>query len=186
MVLSAVLQTSWSADVDKTLNIPPTTWVDTLGGVRSLQHHWTTYPDLPRKRKPPIIHPTIDGEGQKKLKPVINQLSVKGLAGLKNIGATRAMATTLPKPNPSTIWSDTNQLVGSLACCVIRRHSFGLIGLLADNVEVQAVVDTGASMTVTSYRDDFITYAPLNGRVLKEWNAGANIPETGLVHWQVE
>jgi hypothetical protein len=73
--------------------------------------------------------------------------------------------------------------------------SFGPLGLLADDVGsskadsnlIQAVVDTGASMTITFCRDDFISYKPLKGKhVVGGLAHGSPVVGTGIVEWHVE
>ena len=49
-----------------------------------------------------------------------------------------------------------------------------------------AIVDTGASMCVPPHRDDFITYTPETGRVLKGLTKGVTIQGVGVVRWNVE
>jgi len=65
--------------------------------------------------------------------------------------------------------------------------SYGPLGLIAQQVnEWVAIVDTGASITISPYKDDFIEYEELDGQVVDGLVAGAKIAGEGLVHWQVE
>ena len=86
---------------------------------------------------------------------------------------------------PTECWDDISLHVHD-PVCFTAAQSFGQIGLLSDASDVQAVVDTGASMTITSQRSDFISYQSMGGHVLKGITQGAAIAGVGMVHWQVE
>ena len=65
--------------------------------------------------------------------------------------------------------------------------SFGPLGLLADELHQKAIVDTGASLTISPHREDFVEYQEVGaGRVIKGLKAGAQVVGTGVVHWQAE
>ena len=72
-----------------------------------------------------------------------------------------------------------------LACCT-AHYSFGSVGLLSQSEDLFAIVDTGASMSVTAHRSDFIDYEPQADKVLKGLSAGASIAGIGTVLWQTE
>ena len=74
-------------------------------------------------------------------------------------------------------------------CCWMTQPtaSFGPLGLLADAFDnTTAIVDTGASMCVSPFIDDFVHYQPESGRVLKGLTKGVTIAGVGVVRWNVE
>ena len=74
-------------------------------------------------------------------------------------------------------------------CCWMTQPtaSFGPLGLLADAFDnTTAIVDTGASMCVSPFIDDFVHYQPEHGRVLKGLTKGVTIAGVGVVRWNVE
>jgi len=84
------------------------------------------------------------------------------------------------------LWNDLGLHVQE---CLLSCHhpSFGPIGLLADDEPPTAIVDTGASLTITHCKDDFVTYQPTSGgKVLKGLVAGAPVDGVGVVEWIVE
>jgi len=83
------------------------------------------------------------------------------------------------------LWDDLPIHMSGLTCC--HTSSFGPLGLLSGADDIQkAVVDTGASLTVTSYREDFVTYEPKEGLVINGLTKGASIAGVGMVEWHVE
>jgi hypothetical protein len=77
---------------------------------------------------------------------------------------------------------------GKLQCWVSSLiPSYGSLGLIAEQVEEWvAIVDTGASITITPYKQDFIEYKEVQGQVVDGLVAGSQITGEGIVHWQVE
>ena len=66
-------------------------------------------------------------------------------------------------------------------------QSFGPIGLLAGDMGIpSAVVDTGASMTITPYKSDFISYETLDDKVVEGLAKGSQIVGMGMIHWRIE
>ena len=77
--------------------------------------------------------------------------------------------------------------LGSVLCCLSEIVSFDPQGLLSAGTEDrEAIVDTGASMVVTPYRDDFVVYEPVEGAAMKGLSAGAKIEGKGVVLWHVD
>ena len=189
MVLSAILQTAWAVNMlgKSSWDYPLTTWVEAFGGVRSYWH--PLCPVLPQHRKPLDLFsfsPPINQEGEKttptSFKLVINQLSVEELAAFNSFSAIKACCGNLSK-----CWDDLSLHVLDPICYEAAcSQSYGLIGLLSDAQDVQAIVYSGASMTITANRSDFISYKPMGGQVLKGITKGAAIAGVGVVHWQVE
>ena len=66
------------------------------------------------------------------------------------------------------------------------RTTFGPLGMLADQSIIQAIVDTGASMTISPYRTEFVEYTPQTGKVLKGIGKGLPIAGVGIIHWKLE
>ena len=64
--------------------------------------------------------------------------------------------------------------------------SFGLIGLLSALSLFQAVVDTGASLSVSPYQADFIDYQEHSGTLMKGLASSAAIAGRGMLEWHVE
>ena len=190
MVLTAILQlASAEAMSGMCLNLftdfQPTTWVDAFGGVRNLHHPYCPVPLRHRVPPDPVFIPPMDGEGKGPLDattqdptPIINQLSEEELAAF--------MDFDVKSTDPWHRWDDLPLHVQDPACFVACSESFGPIGLLSDAPEVQAYVDSCASLTVTPHRGDFIEYKPMGGKVLQGLVAGANIAGIGIIHWQVE
>ena len=68
-----------------------------------------------------------------------------------------------------------------------NNPSFGPLGLLATDLNVKAIVDTGASLTISPNREDFVEYTEVGpGKVINGLKAGASVAGTGIVHWQTE
>ena len=63
---------------------------------------------------------------------------------------------------------------------------FGNVGLLAVEDASTAVVDTGASITITPNREDFLGYEEEKGTVLKGIVKGSSIAGRGTVLWETE
>ena len=89
-------------------------------------------------------------------------------------------------------WSD---LANHVTACNFGAVSFGPLGLFssegasaaegADQLG-KAVVDTGASLTISAFRDDFIYYKKKEGLVIHGLTKGAPIMGIGVVLWHME
>ena len=94
---------------------------------------------------------------------------------------------------PCDQWADVSRHVGNTSWkCLLHKftRSFGALGLLASSEDQSgagfAIVDTGASLTITPYREDFVTYQEVKGQVLKGLSAGAKVQGVGMIHWKME
>ena len=94
-------------------------------------------------------------------------------------GCSAAVCQTLHE------WTDFPSHVSANVHCV--PESFGPIGLLsALSSDMTAIVDTGASLCVSPHREDFVSYEPMSGTVIKGLSKGANIAGRGIVVWNVD
>ena len=198
MILSAVMMSMWSVAMAGPLSkLAPITWVEAVAPLRGLD------PVLPPLRRPPdpAMPPSTAGEGDE---PVINQLSDADLKELWEIDNLLAHDNPLgldnlhdpddpPDPGPFCRPCDTSSVsdcdtpsVSDLKAFAAGAQSFGHIGLLSAQSMAEAIVDSGASMTVTPHRSDFVSYQPATGEVLKGLSAGCSIAGRGLVHWRLE
>ena len=74
-----------------------------------------------------------------------------------------------------------------LLCNTGSVPSFGPLGLLATGEQnVEAIVDTGASLTITPFLSDFITYEKQTGLVVNGLSKGATVAGIGMIEWLVE
>ncbi len=100
------------------------------------------------------------------------------------------ISTDYPTPvEPIDLSEHVSSTWLSTALCFLCNWpaSFGTLGLLAHTgPESFAIVDTGASMCVTSNRDDFLTYTDATGRVLHGLTKGVAIKGSGIVNWKIE
>ena len=176
-----------------TFKSAPPTAVEVVGGVRGLLE---VVPVLPALKKPP--DPTLDGEGRKlwleRQKVKVNQVKEQKLDETMealekdeewkhfkiSTGCSKLVTTA------SEHWEDLEKHV--LSCNLGSfTTSFGPIGLMADSTDkFEAIVDTGASVTITPCREDFITYEKQDGLVVNGLTKGAAIAGIGLVEWLVE
>ena len=95
--------------------------------------------------------------------------------------------TGCPSPvcNALDDWSDFPTHVEACFHCV--AESFGPIGLLsASSADMTAIVDTGASLCVSPFKEDFVNYEPLTGTVIKGLSKGAAIAGRGTLVWNVD
>ena len=153
---------------------------------------WTTKP--PRKPpdpKPIALHPSVAGEGEGAVADkTVNQLSAEDAAELAGFD----VLTGVPFCMPCDQWADVEDHVGKAPLKGLLHkltRSFGALGLLAaakddENGAGTAVVDTGASLTITPCRADFVTYQEVQGQVLKGLSAGAKVQGVGIIHWKLE
>jgi hypothetical protein len=82
------------------------------------------------------------------------------------------------------LWSDLQDHVALPSANV---HCFGPTALLAnDQADLKAVVDTGASMCVTPFKQDFFSYTEESGEVINGLEAGSHIAGRGIVLWKVD
>ena len=140
MVLSAIMLSMATVSLAGLVppGSPPVTWVEAVGDVRSLWH-----PVLPRKRKPPD--------------PILSEEEAAAFDSFKFItGCSGPMLQALES------WDD---LFTHVECHT--ASSFGPLGLLAKEDDGTAIVDTGASLTITPFKADFLTYEPQSGKVIK-------------------
>ena len=79
-------------------------------------------------------------------------------------------------------WSDFHTHVCNTSCL----NSFGPIGLLSAPSLFQAIVDTGASLSVSPHQANFINYQEHSGTVMKGLASGATIASRGMLDWHVE
>ena len=181
---------------------PPVTWVTALAGVRDL------VPPLPPPKKPPdpSESPT-DGEGEaamdeqdaeevNQLKPLecnpVEPLKAEDLAEWDEIEVCQVCnpdQAIVEEEQTLNKWDDFDNHADKWRCCLSKWiPSFGPLGLLAAAIdELIALVDTGASVTITPHREDFIEYEEVSGnKVLKGLTAGASIIGRGIVHWKLE
>jgi len=172
MVLTAVMMSMWSvAMAGHVPQSPPVTWVEALEGVRGLD------PLLPQPKKPPdpVLLPSTAGEGEEKKE--INQLSETDLQELKEIDTMFCQPCgTKPAPVVSEM----------KACAAIAGPSFGLVGMLSHLTKHEAIVDSGATFSITPHQSDFIEYAEEQGEVLKGISAGCAIAGRGTILWRLE
>jgi hypothetical protein len=65
--------------------------------------------------------------------------------------------------------------------------SFGPLGLLATSGHGDlAIVDTGASFSVSPFKSDFSSYEEVSGQVLKGLTKGTTVAGVGLINWKIE
>ena len=203
MVLSAVMLLMSRVGMTFTPLAPPVTFVEAWGGVRSL-HASLPFTLPPPPEPPPSLSPvpspdpasSIDGEGDEEPNGSVNQLKCLAPAELDELLCCQFIAgSSVPTNDPLLhTWTDLSTHVSdswwkSLVCCLCRwpTTSFGPLGLLAGlDDDLIAIVDTGASLCVTPFRDDFETYSPETGRVLKGLTQGVTIAGTGVVRWNIE
>ena len=187
MVLSAIMLSMATVSLAGLVppGSPPVTWVEAVGDVRSLWH-----PVLPRKRKPP--DPPLVGEGMELLcscfkqmrsqlllpddDPILSEEEAAAFDSLKFItGCSGPMLQALES------WDD---LFTHVECHT--ASSFGPLGLLAKEDDGTAIVDTGASLTITPFKADFLTYEPQSGKVIKGLAQGSAIAGVGTIAWLIE
>ena len=71
-------------------------------------------------------------------------------------------------------------------CMLAEGESFGPLAMLSAEDDLRAIVDTGASLTVTPFREDFVEWTPTTGKVIKGLTAGAEVAGVGIVSWNIE
>ena len=152
---------------------PPVTWNEALAGVRSLD------PLLPTLKKPPDPHPSFAGEGET---TVVNQLSEEDLADCYAIEHMYCRPCPVPSDKPTEMRACTARVKPPSAYPAKHRPAFGLVGLLSTPEKVEAIVDTGATYSVTPHQSDFIVYEPEQGNeVLKGLSTGCAIAGRGII-----
>ena len=199
LVFSAVMQTAYAAAIAGPVPpLPPVSWVVAVGGVRGLLSPgacWWLGPPLPPKRKPP--DPLLDGEGRCS---TVSDVGVNQVGGQEStVGGQCSLVSTvgvddfkivsgfaLPLLDVLHKWDDLHNHV--LQCCLSSfAPSFGPLGLLATSADsLHVICDTGASLTVSHCREDFITYEEQSGLVLHGLTEGTPIKGVGIVEWLVE
>ena len=92
----------------------------------------------------------------------------------------------IPCRGVSTATECLDTFTGCVECFQACAESFGQIGLLSQAEIVQAIVDTGASITLTLYESDFIEYTAVKDKVVKGLAAGLTIKGIGTVQYHVE
>ena len=187
MVLSAVMLPATAAHFLVPVVAPPVpaTWIETTAAIRSL--------DPPRRwpRLPPdkIASLAMERERKKVWKRLVNCLQIQETNEVEDdlelddwdsfmitTGCSPAVCQTLHE------WSDFPTHVAAFVA-----ESFGPIGLLsASPIDMIAIVDTGASICVSPFREDFVTYEPMTGTVIKGLSKGANIAGRGTLVWNVD
>ena len=191
MVLSAVMLSMNSvAMAGQMPHSPPVTWVESVGWVRGLLDEPLPMlgPVRPPKCKSWLIDRSIVEEGKEADADEVKQKSNQETALSKEAedawqsfkivtGCTSTLVQALER------WDDLSEHVCCLSSCA---PSFGPLGLLAKSDEFTAIVDTGASLTVSPHRDDFVTYTPHQGSVVKGLAKGSQIAGIGVVCWLVE
>ena len=203
MVLTAVMMSSWSvAMAGPVFLAPPVTWVEAGAGVRGLVHPWAPFLTKPRKPPDPSV-PSRAGEGEEAEDPLsndsaggVNPLSEADVKEIENFRIERGPCVEQEtgchceeckavNPSPS-LWDDLSKHV---QCCFISpvMESFGPIGLMDVKDKMEAIVDTGASICVTPFADDFESLEMDSGKhVLKGLSKGCAIKGRGIVHWKLE
>ena len=185
MVLSAVMMSMYSVAMAGHVPVSssPVTWVEAADGILGI----ATLPPLPGIRIPPDPDPTLDGEGRRAKAPVVNQVPDQDppvddaeWAGFKiTTGCCPKLSTALGS------WTDLHEHV--FHCNFSPFSSFGPLGLLAaGDHPFQAIVDTGASLTITPFREDFVDYIEHTGLVVQGLSKGASIAGVGTVEWLIE
>jgi hypothetical protein len=193
MVLSAVMMSMWSVAMARPVPVvPPVPWVEIVKNMRvSGTHPVKAEPRKPPDPPPQAASPSVDGEGEKVAsgERVVNQLSEEEAAHLAGFD----VLTGVPFCMTCDQWADVGNHVGKaplkgLLHQVVR--SFGALGLLASSKDPScvgtAIVDTGASLTVTPHREDFVSHQEVKGQVLKGLSSGAQVEGVGTVHWKLE
>ena len=203
MVLSSVMILMSRVGPVRPPSQPPVTFVEAAGEVRSLMgllpmglHR------PPPKPNPPTLsrHGQVsaaDGEGNEVNECtcgcVVNHLQCLSPDELSELLSTDFICN----PCDSSLLDHASGSLDDhvalswwdcLSCCLSRLPtSFGSMGLLAgDGADTSAIVDTGASMAVTPFREDFTTFTEVQGRVLKGLTKGTAVKGTGIVNWKTE
>ena len=209
MVLSAIMQLPYVLSLlyHPHQGLPlPISWVLALGDLRSLLYDaslvprlfvplplpfpadWDDPPFFDCLGWPPDLAP--DGEGEALF--IVNQEQAHEAMEDFNFvtGCSWQMLEALEQ------WSD---LPNHVTACNFGAVSFGPLGLFSsegDNLGAsaaegadqmgKAVVDTGASLTISAFRDDFIYYEKKEGLVIHGLTKGAPIMGIGVVLWHME
>ena len=191
MVLSAVMMSMWSVAMAGPVPlVPPVTWVEAFGRVRALDYpplRVTKPPRKPPDPRPFALHPSVNGEGEGAVaEKIVNPLSAEDAAEVAGFD----VLTGVPFCLPCDQWADAGDHVGNAPLMGLVHQftrTFGTLGLLAAAPGTgTAIVDTGASLTITPHREDFVAYEPVEGQVLKGLSAGATVQGRGIVHWKLE
>jgi hypothetical protein len=176
---------------------PQPTWSECVGKIRNLTHpllgnyklkpkdNWlfTSFPWRP----PDLSSPTaFDGEGKKEETHEGNQNGMEEEENWNNFDISYGEQLVSPS-------FPLDSLEDTLHCFTCSQTSFGKLGMLSDHghdekgiQSVTAIVDTGASITITPHKDDFESYDKTSGAVLQGVKAGAEIHGQGIVQWQIE
>ena len=158
-----------------------------------------TVPVSPGPGAAPDSQTSTDGEGEEgsesqgeinQLKPLSSgyQVDMTICSPCNGSDTTTHSDTMIHNVTASIDWSDFDCHVGELSCFLsCHLPSFGPMGLLSSTTDdYQAFVDTGASLTVTPFKEDFITFEEVTGKVIGGLVDGAPIAGRGLVHWKLE
>ena len=195
----------------------PVTWVDAFGTVRALEHAFPPPPPEPPDPGEPFDaspEPFPDGEGDDEETTVSAEATTASVdSSVMPINPLKTLAPddldewldfSICKPctegvdAPESVdWSDFDNHASTdwMACAAKLIPSFGPLGLLTGLPDdgdplleqLEAFVDTGASLTVTPFQSDFSHYEALEGnKTMKGLSAGASIKGRGTVHWRVE
>ena len=176
---------------------PPVTWVEALGHVRNL-HSSLPFTLPPPPEPPPFQLSTAgDGEGDPDLKCAcgcINPLQCLSTSDVDDFLTCQFIHGSELDNHPNVTAPDDLALhmatswYDCLTCCLSRwPTSYGPLGLLSTTgPDFAAILDTGASMTVTPFKTDFVSYEPVTGRVLKGLTKGTNVEGVGIVNWKID
>ena len=200
MVLSAVMLLMSRVGMPHhcTKVTPPVTWVEAFGGIRSLHAHLPYRPPPPPEPPPLPRRPTFtagDGEGNVTdtcACKCVNHLQCLSTDEMNDFMACEFIHGSDLQDHLSKHDDMKNHIATSwwdcFKCCVSLWHeSYGPVGLLAlDSSDFTAIVDTGASVCVTPYKHDFVSYEEVSGRVLKGLTRGTAVAGMGIVNWKVE
>ena len=204
MVLSAVMMSSWSVAMAGHVTLaPPVTWIEAGAGVRGLEHPWAPFLTKPRKPPDPSV-PSRAGEGEEADQPMMDEDPAGAVNPLSEADAREfgdfkiercscvgpetgchCQECKTPDPSPD-LWDDWS--THAQHCFIsTARASFGPIGLMAVADKMEAIVDTGASICVTPFAEDFDSLELESGsQVLKGLSKGCAIKGRGIVHWRLE
>jgi hypothetical protein len=163
MILSAILTSMWRVAMSAPVTVvrQQDSWSQVAGNMGLLDlGNSLTY------RRPPDPIRSLNEEVRAKNEDGYHEFDESVLAALPEFGKLKyldAVQTCIP-------------------CNVAQAYGFGPVSLLSANAPSPldlAVIDSGASLTVSPVRSDFVSFIPTGGRVMEGVAGGCEIAGTG-------